>query len=82
MGGLVAYLLMALGQRHTPPVLAGVLMNLEAVFALVISIILGYDSLTQRAVIGFLLIFAGTTVAHLGAKRTPELAAESAPPGP
>ncbi len=39
MGGLVAYLLMALGQRYTPPTLAGVLMNLEAVFALVVSII-------------------------------------------
>ncbi|OFW60071.1 MAG: hypothetical protein A2133_10350 [Actinobacteria bacterium RBG_16_64_13] len=82
MGGLVAYLLMALGQRHTPPVLAGVLMNLEAVFALVISIALGYDSLTLRAVMGFVLVFAGTTVAHLGTKKTPELAAEPAPPGP
>lgn len=82
MGGLVAYLLMALGQRHTPPVMAGVLMNLEAVFALIISIIVGYDPLTLRTVIGFLLVFAGTTIAHLGSKKTPELAAEPAPPGP
>jgi len=82
MGGLVAYLLMALGQRHTPPVLAGVLMNLEAVFALIVSIVVGYDPLTVRTVIGFLLVFAGTTVAHLGTKKTPQLAAEPAPPGP
>jgi drug/metabolite transporter (DMT)-like permease len=82
MGGLVAYLLMALGQRHTPPVLAGVLMNLEAVFALIVSIIFGYDSLSLRRVMGFVLVFAGTTVAHLGAKKIPELAAEPAPPGP
>lgn len=82
MGGLVAYLLMALGQRHTPPVLAGVLMNLEAVFALILSIIVGYDALTLRTVLGFLLVFAGTTIAHLGSKRIPELAAEPAPPGP
>ncbi len=46
MGGLVAYLLMVLGQRHTPPVLAGVLMNLEGVFALATSMIVGYDVLT------------------------------------
>lgn len=82
MGGLVAYLLMALGQRHTPPVLAGVLMNLEAVFALIVSIAVGYDALTLRTVVGFLLVFAGTTVAHLGTRKTPELAAEPAPPGP
>jgi drug/metabolite transporter (DMT)-like permease len=82
MGGLVAYLLMALGQRYTPPVLAGVLMNLEAVFALVVSITVGYDALTLRTVMGFLLIFAGTTIAHLGTRKIPELAAEPAPPGP
>ena len=82
MGGLVAYLLMTLGQRHTPPTMAGVLMNLEAVFALVVSIIWGYDALTLRTVAGFALIFAGTTVAHLGSRKTPELAAEPAPPGP
>ncbi len=82
MGGLVAYLLMALGQRHTPPVLAGVLMNLEAVFALIVSIMVGYDALTLRTVVGFILVFAGTTVAHLGSTNTPELATEPAPPGP
>jgi drug/metabolite transporter (DMT)-like permease len=82
MGGLVAYLLMAVGQRHTPPVLAGILMNLEAVFALIVSIIVGYDILTVRTVAGFVLVFFGTTIAHLGARRTPEMAAEPAPPGP
>jgi drug/metabolite transporter (DMT)-like permease len=82
MGGLVAYMLMALGQRYTPPTLAGVLMSLEAVFALVVSIIVGYDSLTLRTVIGFVLIFAGTTVARLGSEKAPELAGEPAPPGP
>jgi drug/metabolite transporter (DMT)-like permease len=82
MGGLVAYVLMALGQRYTPPTLAGVLMSLEAVFALVVSIIVGYDSLTLRTMIGFALVFGGTTVARLGSKDAPELAAEPAPPGP
>ena len=82
MGGVVAYMLMAVGQRYTPPTLAGVLMSLEAVFALVVSLIFGYDSLTLRTVIGFVLVFAGTTVARLGSENTPELAAEPAPPGP
>jgi drug/metabolite transporter (DMT)-like permease len=83
MGGVVAYVLMALGQRYTPPTLAGLLMSLEAVFALIVSIIFGYDSLTVRTIIGFVLVFVGTTVARLGSeKKTPELAAEPAPPGP
>jgi drug/metabolite transporter (DMT)-like permease len=82
MGGLVAYVLMALGQRYTPPTLAGMLMSLEAVFALVVSIIVGYDSLTLRIMIGFALVFAGTTVARLGSDKASELAGEPAPPGP
>jgi drug/metabolite transporter (DMT)-like permease len=82
MGGVVAYVLMAWGQRHTPPTLAGILMSLEAVFALIVSIIWGYDSLSVRAVFGFMLVFAGCTVARMGSEKTPEYAAESAPPGP
>ncbi len=82
MGGVVAYALVAVGQRHTPPTLAGVLMSLEAVFALIVSTIVGYDSLTLRTLAGFVLVFAGTTVARIGSEREPELAAEPAPPGP
>jgi drug/metabolite transporter (DMT)-like permease len=82
MGSLVAYVLMALGQRHTPPTLAGVLMSLEAVFALVFSILVGYDTLTGRTLIGFAIVFVGTTVARLGSEKAPQMAAEQAPPAP
>ena len=82
MGGIVAYVLMALGQRHTPPTLAGVLMSLESVFALIVSIAFGYDHLTLRTVAGFVLVFAGCTIARIGSERTPEYAAELAPPAP
>ena len=82
MGSLVAYVLMVVGQRHTPPTLAGVIMSLEAVFALIFSIIVGYDSLTVRTLLGFALVFAGTTVARLGSEKEPEMAAEQAPPAP
>jgi len=57
-------------------------MSPEAVFALIVSIIVGYDSLTLRTVIGFVLVFVGTTVARLGSEKTPELSGEPAPPGP
>ena len=82
MGGVVAYVLMVLGQRYTPPTLAGLLMSLEAVFALIVSVIVGYDSLTLRTLTGFILVFAGTTVARMGSEREPEMAAEPAPPAP
>jgi drug/metabolite transporter (DMT)-like permease len=82
MGGVVAYVLMVLGQRYTPPTLAGLLMSLEAVFALIVSIIVGYDHLTLRTLLGFILVFAGTTVARVGSERQPEMAAEPAPPAP
>ncbi len=82
MGGVVAYMLMVLGQRYTPPTLAGILMSLEAVFALTLSIIVGYDTLTLRTMVGFTLVFAGTTIARMGSERDPVLAAEAAPPAP
>jgi drug/metabolite transporter (DMT)-like permease len=82
MGSLVAYVLMVVGQRYTPPTLAGVIMSLEAVFALIFSIIVGYDSLTLRALLGFTLVFAGTTIARIGTEKEPEIAAEQAPPAP
>ncbi len=66
MGSLVAYVLMVVGQKHTLPTLAGVIMSLEAAFALIFSIIVGYDNLTVRTLLGFVLVFAGTTVARLG----------------
>ena len=46
-------------------------MSLEAVFALIFSIIVGYDSLTGRTLLGFVVVFAGTTVARLGSEREP-----------
>ena len=82
MGSLVAYVLMVVGQRHTPPTLAGVIMSLEAVFALIFSIIVGYATLPGRILLGFAVVFAGTTIARIGTEREPEIAAEQAPPAP
>ncbi|NLG66727.1 MAG: EamA family transporter [Actinobacteria bacterium] len=64
MGGVVAYFLMTWGQRHTTPTIAGVLMSLESVFAVIVSIACGFDSLTWRGVVGFCLAFAGTGLAQ------------------
>lgn len=70
MGGVVAYFLMTWGQRHTSPTVAGVLMSLESVFAVIFSIAFGYDPLTLRGVFGFALAFAGTALAQISSSQT------------
>ncbi len=82
MGSLVAYVLVVFGQKHTPATLAGLIMSLEGVFALLSSIAVGYDRLTLRTLLGFALVFGGTLVARVGSEREPEMALEQAPPAP
>lgn len=68
MGGVVAYLLMTWGQQHTSPTMAGVLMSLETVFAVIFSMLLGFDHLTVRSMLGFGLSFGGIFVAQFSAR--------------
>ncbi len=82
MGGVVAYMLLAVGQKHTPPTLVGTIISLEAVFALGTGLIVGYDTLTMRTVLGFALVFAGTTVTRLFTEQIPEVNVAAAPPCP
>ena len=51
-------------------------------FALIFSIIVGYDDVTVRTLLGFVVVFAGTTIARTGSEKEPEMAAEQAPPAP
>jgi drug/metabolite transporter (DMT)-like permease len=72
-GSVVCYLLMTWGQRHTTATVAGVLMSLESVFALLFSIIFGYDPFTFRSLVGFVLAFAGTVITQVAARRAGEM---------
>jgi drug/metabolite transporter (DMT)-like permease len=65
-GGVLAYWLMVAGQKHTPPTVAGVLMSLEAVFAVVFSILAGYDQPAVKSIIGFALAFTGLVLVQTG----------------
>jgi drug/metabolite transporter (DMT)-like permease len=62
----LAFLLQTLGQRHTPTTHVGIYLRLETVFALVISVSVGLDTLDGRTLLGFALIFAGTVLAQTG----------------
>ncbi|OOB78501.1 MAG: hypothetical protein BEN19_09055 [Epulopiscium sp. Nuni2H_MBin003] len=54
---IVAFLCQNYGQRYTPPTNASILISLEAPFAVILSMLLGYDKLTLTMIIGFTLIF-------------------------
>ncbi|NLJ97247.1 MAG: DMT family transporter [Clostridiales bacterium] len=53
----VALLLQTIGQKHTRPTQASIIMSLEAVFAIMFSIIFYKEKITIKLFVGFLLIF-------------------------
>ncbi len=66
---LIAVLLQTLGQRMTPVTHVGIFLSLESVFAVLLSIALGVESIGARTAGGFALVFAGTVLAQTGLRR-------------
>lgn len=54
----VCYVLQTMAQRHLSSAKAGIIMACEAVFGTVFSVLLGYDQLTTKMVVGGLVMFA------------------------
>ncbi|MHB8869540.1 MAG: DMT family transporter [Thermoleophilia bacterium] len=75
---LLAVLLQTLGQRRTPVTHVGIFLSLESVFAVLLSIVLGVESLHGRTALGFSLVFVGTVLAQTGLRepRVPAVALE------
>lgn len=61
----VAYTLQIIGQKHTSPVLATIIMSLESVFAALAGWVILKDVMSQREIIGALLMFAAIITAQL-----------------
>lgn len=61
----VAYTLQILGQQHTNPTVASLLMSLESVFAVLFGAILLSQIPTGREIIGCVIIFAAVILAQL-----------------
>lgn len=53
----IALLLQTIGQKYTKPTEASIIMSLEAVFAIIFSVIFYKEHVTIKLLIGFLLIF-------------------------
>ena len=71
------FFLQTFGQKHTPPSAAAVIMTFEAVFGVLLSVLMGHEDLSIRLVSGFILIFLGviiseTKLAFLRRKIPPE----------
>ncbi len=63
--GGIAYTLQAIGQKHTPPVIASIVMSFEAVISLIAGAILIHERLTNLELIGCLLMFIAIVIPQL-----------------
>lgn len=62
----IALLLQNLGQKHTHPATASILLSLESVFGVIISVLFQGDRLTFQLCVGFLLVFSSVLISELG----------------
>ncbi|EKQ58047.1 MULTISPECIES: DMT family transporter [unclassified Clostridium] len=61
----VAYTLQIVGQKYTPPVIAAVILSLEAVFSVISGAVVLGEKLSVREVIGCLFMLAAVVIAQL-----------------
>lgn len=60
----LAILFQNVGIANVEPATAGLLLSLESVFGVAFSIALGYEALTPRVLVGFLVVFAAIVVSE------------------
>lgn len=65
----VAYTLQIIGQKHTPPTVASLILSLESVFSLLAGWIILNQALSGKELIGCVLVFAAIIQAQLPVKR-------------
>lgn len=63
-----AFTLQIIGQKHTPPTLASLILSLESVFAIAGGAWLLHETLTTREALGCVLIFIGVLLAQVPIK--------------
>ena len=66
----VGYTLQIIGQAHTEPTVASLLMSLESVFAMIFGWILLKQALSLPELLGCAMVFAGVILAQLPGKRS------------
>lgn len=61
----IAYTLQVIGQRHTPPVTAAVILSLEAIFSAISGVVILGEIMTFREVIGCVCMLVAVVVSQL-----------------
>ncbi len=65
LSGGVGFTFQILGQRHTNPTVASLILSLEAVFAAVFGFLLLQEMMTTREIVGCLLMFVAIIISQL-----------------
>jgi len=65
LSGAVAYTLQIIGQQHSDPTVASMVMSLESVFSAVSGAIILHERMNTREIIGCILIFASIILSQL-----------------
>lgn len=60
----ICFLLQTIGQKHTPPQTASIILTLESVFGTLLSVIFYHEQLSFKTVTGFVLIFIAVLISE------------------
>lgn len=60
----ICFLLQTIGQKHTPPQTASIILTLESVFGTLLSVIFYHEQLSLKTVAGFVLIFIAVLISE------------------
>ena len=60
----ICFLLQTIGQKHTSPQTASIILTLESVFGTLLSVIFYHERLSLKTATGFLLIFAAVLISE------------------
>ena len=65
MSSGVAYTAQVLGQQHTSPTVASILLSLESVFGVLFGALIGGERMTPREIIGCVIVFAAILLSQI-----------------
>ena len=60
----VCFLLQTIGQKHTPPQTASIILTLESVFGTLLSVLFYHERLSFKTAAGFVLIFVAVLISE------------------
>jgi drug/metabolite transporter (DMT)-like permease len=72
MSGGIGFTFQILGQRHTNPTVASLILSLESVFAAIFGFLLLQEVMSMRETIGCVLMFISIIISQLPDRKKPE----------